>query len=118
MLTAAGEVSLALPINNNNVETVKAKGAPVDWVRLKPFYGDLHPIALAANAPHQNAGKLFIDFCISQEGQMVVAEVGKIPSRAGLKSKTVRSEEINAIDPALEKTEYYQKLIRQIFVKK
>jgi len=118
MLTAAGEVSLALPINNNNVETVKAKGAPVDWVRLKPFYGDLHPIAMAANAPHPNASKLFIDFCISQEGQMVVAEVGKIPSRSGLKSKTVRSEDINAIDPALEKTEYYQKLIRQIFVKK
>ena len=118
MLTAAGEVALALPINSNNVDTVKAKGAPVDWARLKPFYGDLHPIALAANAPHLNAGKLFIDFCISQEGQMVMAEVGKIPSRSGLKSKTVRSEEINAIDPALEKTEYYQKLIRQIFVKK
>ncbi len=119
MLTAAGEVALALPINNNNVEAVKDKGAPVDWARLKPFYGDLHPIALAANAPHPQAAKLFIDFCTSQEGQMLVAELGKIPSRSGLKAKTtVRSEEINAIDPTLEKTEYYQRLIKQIFVKK
>lgn len=119
MLTAAGEIAMAVPINDNNVESVKANGAPVDWARLKPYYGDLHPIALAANAPHPNASKLFIDYALSQEGQEVVAELGKIPARKGIKSTRVSSEEINTIDPALgDNIDYYRKLIDQLFVKK
>lgn len=119
MLTAAGEVEIALPINDNNVDNLKERGAPVDWAKkIKPYWGDLHPIALVAKAPHPNASKLFIDFLLSQEGQEMVAQAGKIPPRTGLTTKTVRSEDVMPIDPTIEKTEYYQKLLKQIFENK
>ncbi len=117
MLTAAGEIAMALPINADRIWAAKAKGAPVDWARLKPYFGDLHPLAMAANAPHPHAGKLFIDFCLS-DGQELMNASGYIPARKGLKSP-IRSEEIVTMDPVLgEKTVYYQKLVRTIFSNK
>jgi len=47
----------------------------------------LHPIAVAAKAPHSNAAKLFIDFVLSKEGQQVVLAIGRTPSRAGIDTK-------------------------------
>jgi ABC-type Fe3+ transport system substrate-binding protein len=35
-------------------------------------------IALPANAPHPNAGKLMMDFLLSQEGQEIYAKFGYI----------------------------------------
>lgn len=113
MLTAAGEYAFAVPVNDSQAEPVKIKGAPVDWVGLKPYYGDLHPISMVANAPHPYAAQIFIDYFLSQEGQTMVMKLGKTPSRKGLKSK-IRVEEINAIDPTLD-GEYYKKLMKQIF---
>jgi len=37
---------------------------------------NIHPLALAANAPHANAGKVFIDCVVSKEGQMPVRKWG------------------------------------------
>jgi len=119
MLTAAGEMAMAVSVNANLVEKEKAKQAPVDWARIKPYYGDLHPIALTAHPLHPNAGKLLIDYFLSQEGQELMVDLGNVPARKGLKSKIVRSEEVIPIDPALgEQMEYYQKLMKQTFVKK
>lgn len=119
MLTAAGEVAMAVSVNINLVEDMKAQGAPVDWARIKPYYGDLHPIALAANAPHPNAGKLFIDYLLSQEGQELMLELGLFPARKGLNSKVLRSEDITSLDPALgENIAYYQKMMKQLFSKR
>ncbi len=117
MLTAAGEMAMAVSVNHDSVGKAKARGAPVDWARVKPYYGDLHPIALSAYAPRPNASKLFIDFTLSQEGQELMAGLGSVPARKGLKSKILRAEEIIPLDPALgEKMEYYQKLMKQTFV--
>lgn len=119
MLTAAGEMAMAVSVNANLVEKEKAKGAPVDWARVKPYFGDLHPIALTAHPLHPNASKLFIDFFLSQEGQELMVDLGNVPARKGLKSKIVRSEDIIPIDPALgEQMEYYQKLMKQTFARK
>ncbi len=118
ILAAAGEVAITIPVNANLVEKEKGRGAPVDWARIKPYYGEIHPVAMTANAPHPNAAKLFIDYALSQEGQDVMIEMGHTVSRKGLKSKIIRAEEINAFDPALgERIEYYQKLVKKLFVK-
>jgi ABC-type Fe3+ transport system substrate-binding protein len=47
----------------------------------------LHPIGVAAKAPHSNAAKLFIDFVLSKEGQQVVLAIGRTPSRPGIDTK-------------------------------
>jgi ABC-type Fe3+ transport system substrate-binding protein len=117
-LVAAGELAMVVSVNANLVEKHKAKGAPVEWAKIKPYYGDLHPAALVAKAPHPNAGKILIDYILSQTGQELMIEFGKIPARRGLQSKLIRSEEITPIEPALgEKTNYYMGLMRKIFAK-
>lgn len=119
MLTAAGEFPLAVSVGVHLVEKQKAKGAPVEWARLKPYYGDLNAISMASNAPHPNAAKLFIDYVLSEEGQEVMVKLGNIPARKGSKSVIARPEEIIAIDPAFgEKLSYYQELTKRIFVEK
>lgn len=118
-LVAAGELPIAVSVNANNVEEIKAKGAPVDWARLQePLYAEVHPAALNAFAPHPHAAKLFIDFAISQEGQKLIVELGKISSRRGIKSKFMKSEDVNPLLPSSGKeTAYYQELMRKTFLK-
>jgi len=119
LLVAAGELPLAVSVNANVVEEVKAKRAPVDWVRLKePFYAELHPVALNAFAPHPNAAKLLIDFTLSQEGQELGLKLGQICSRTGMRPSYIKAEGLRPLMPASGKDSgYYQKLIKKIFVK-
>ena len=94
-LLSAGEGALALAANVDSVEETKAKGAKIDWVGVPPVVSRLHPIALAHNAPHPNAAKLYIDFVLSKEGQEIVTkeligisdrpDVKKIFTKEGLK---------------------------------
>lgn len=80
-LVAAGEFKLALTAYSQNYETLKVRGAPVDWVALDPVYANIHPVALSSKAPHPNAGKLFIDFLLSKQGQEVLKAQRRIPDR-------------------------------------
>jgi len=80
-LVAAGEFNGTLTAYMHNFDTLKASGAPVEWVPLAPSFANLHPVALSAKAPHPNAGKLFIDFMLSQKGQEVARLLRRIPDR-------------------------------------
>jgi iron(III) transport system substrate-binding protein len=54
--------------------------APLDWARLdgQPLMGSARGIALAANAPRPNAGKLFMDYWLSQAAaNMLATDVGE-----------------------------------------
>ena len=80
-LVAAGEFKLALTAYSQNYETLRFRGAPVDWVALDPVYANIHPVGLSAKAPHPNAGKLFIDFLLSKTGQEILRAQKRIPDR-------------------------------------
>ena len=80
-LVAAGEHPLGINTYSTNIEDLKAKGAPVEWVGLDPVVATLHPIAVSAGAPHPNAAKLFVDFVLSREGMMLLRSFKRIPSR-------------------------------------
>lgn len=80
-LVAAGEHPLGINTYSTNIEDLKAKGAPVEWVGLDPVVATLHPIAVSAAAPHPNAAKLFVDFVLSREGMMLLRSFKRIPSR-------------------------------------
>jgi ABC-type Fe3+ transport system substrate-binding protein len=45
---------------------------PVDWVNLEPVVMQIDSIMLGARSSHPNAGKLFIDFLLSQQGQEIL----------------------------------------------
>jgi iron(III) transport system substrate-binding protein len=80
-LVAAGEFNGTLTAYMHNFDALKASGAPVEWVPLSPSFANLHPVALSAKSPHPNAGKLFIDFMLSQRGQEVARLLRRIPDR-------------------------------------
>lgn len=81
-LVAAGETALATVVYSNRVERMKAAGAPIDWVRFKgPTITAINAVSIPAQAPHQNAARLFVDFVLSREGQSLLRGLRRIPAR-------------------------------------
>src|SRR3990172_2142396 len=121
-LVAAGETELALTSFSSNFETIKKRGAPVEWVALDPVIGYLHPIALSAKAPNPNAARLFIDFFLSKRGQEIMRSLQRIPDRSDVLPDPPRLVQgIKAVFPSPEMIENlnpYIKLFDQIFLGK
>jgi iron(III) transport system substrate-binding protein len=119
-LLCAGEFSMMIGIHFHHTERVTKKGCPVDWVVVEPGYK--RPpiaIALAKNAPHPAAGKLFIDFMLSKEGQKVIQNIAlRYPVRSDvelsgdlLKLKGIRFWDSNW-DSIFRKIDDHQKTFR------
>ncbi len=116
-LMAAGEFSAAMVLAHR-IEKMKEQGAPVEWVTtLDPVTASLHPIAIAAKAPHPNAAKLFIDFILSVEGQRLLLSIDRTPARPGIDARMeARKLKLFPIAPELgERYEEFQKEFREIF---
>lgn len=81
-LVAAGEMAVATVVYSNRVERMKQSGAPIDWVRFKgPTITAINAIAVVEKAPHANAAKLFVDFVLSREGQLLLQKLRRVPAR-------------------------------------
>jgi len=80
---AAGEFNLGL-VYENQVFRFKNQGAPLALAPLPFVTKNMHPLGLAAAAPHANAGKLFVDFVLSKEGQMLIKNLGRVVSRTDI----------------------------------
>jgi iron(III) transport system substrate-binding protein len=122
-LLCAGEFPLMIGIHFHHTERLKQKGCLLDWVVTEPGYN--RPpiaIALAKNAPHPAAGKLFIDFILSRDGQKAVQNVAlRYPVRSDvelsgelLKLKGIRFWDANW-DAVFRNIDSYQKSFRQTF---
>ena len=72
-LVAAGEHKIGISLYAPRIEDLKAKGAPIEWVRTDPVIGFLYLVGIAERAPHPNAAKLFLDFALSKEGQTEIS---------------------------------------------
>ena len=68
---AAGEFNLGF-VYDNQVLRFKKEGAPLGVAPLPFVTKNMHPLGLAATAPHPNAGKLFIDYMLSREAQTLM----------------------------------------------
>ena len=120
-LVAAGEFPLAYTINANNVENVKEKGGPVDWVRIAdPLYGEPHPVCIMAGAAHPNAARLLAEFAISKDGQTLISDLGKVPGRGDVTPKIGVDRKNMRIIPREEaaRNAHYRKMFDDLFVKK
>lgn len=71
---AAGEGSFQVPTILAQVQGLKVKGAPLDWVAMSPSTGVEIQVTLTARtkAKHPNAGRLFANYVMSREGNAVV----------------------------------------------
>jgi len=79
-LVASGEVPFFLTAYNNNIETLKLKGAPVEWKPLQPAFGQAASIGVSKYAPHPHAALLFTEFVLSKEGQEILKAANRVPT--------------------------------------
>ncbi|HXG50038.1 MAG TPA: extracellular solute-binding protein [candidate division Zixibacteria bacterium] len=81
---ASGEAPLAVNNYHHLVQAAKKRGAPVESIPASPVISRITPIALGRYAPHPNVGRLFIDFCLSEEGQKILRSFGRSSARKGI----------------------------------
>ena len=89
------------------------------WVPLEPVPVQVNPMMLASKAPHPNAGKLFIDFLLSKEGQKMLVGFRRISVREDVEPDPPRL--FRGYKPIVEHPEDYKnfnntiKLYQEIF---
>ena len=81
---AAGEFSLLIAYTHS-IEWFKLQDAPIDWVNLEPAVVQINPVMLAAHASHPTAGKLFIDFILSKQGQALLQSFHRVTTHNDVK---------------------------------
>lgn len=89
-LTAAGEFPVAVNLFGYRPLEMQLQGAPIEIVNADPVIARSWGMFLARRAPHPNAGRLFIDYVLSVEGQNVIASFGRTVLRPGIKQKHPR----------------------------
>jgi iron(III) transport system substrate-binding protein len=103
-LLAAGEFGILVNARPEGLDELKQKGAPVEWVAPRPTTANVLPIAVARNAPHPNAARLFMDYVLSEEGQSKLSSMGRTPARTGVQAANPRLSqglEIAVNDPGM-----------------
>jgi iron(III) transport system substrate-binding protein len=94
----------------------KQRGAPIDTAPLPFVTKNIHPLALAAQAPHPNAGRVFIDYVLSREGQSFIRKMGRVISRSDIAQEEfagvkVISEDFTIADRINQVIEDYKKYL-------
>jgi iron(III) transport system substrate-binding protein len=104
-LLAAGEFHVVSNTYAHIAARIKGQGGPVQYVFDEPVITYVHPIALVKAAPHPNAGKLFINFILSVEGQRMLRDQGRIPGHRDVDPQvfSLRNVKLQASDPRLAK---------------
>ena len=118
-LIVAGEGVIDINIPAASVERVKERGAPIDWTALGPAPATMVGAGVAAQAPHPNAARIFLDFLLSREGQKIMQTPGRMIARSDLANEQaamLRELKIVPVSPSLaEKLDEYAKQLRAIF---
>jgi iron(III) transport system substrate-binding protein len=122
-LLAAGEFPAAI-VFPFEIEQLKQKGAQVDWSATSdPIVTSINVIALSTKAPHTNAGKLLINYILSEEGQTIIKNVSRVPLRPGIKPTMAKLDQstlkIHYVPSDMfRKIAEYEKEFRDLFWKK
>jgi iron(III) transport system substrate-binding protein len=83
-LNAAGEIPLSINYAGS-VDALVKRGAPLSWIKTtKPIVYKSTLISIAKHAASPHLAKLFVDFCLSSEGQLEVMRAGSAPARPGI----------------------------------
>jgi iron(III) transport system substrate-binding protein len=104
-LLAAGEFHAVTNTYAHIVARIKGQGGPVQYVFDEPVITYIHPVALAKSAPHPSAGKLFMSFILSADGQKILRDQGRIPGHRDVDPQvfSLRNVKLFASDPRLAK---------------
>lgn len=119
-LMSAGEFPLVVVVYPDRVEQMKQKGQPVEWVQTAdPILVNLAPVGIAANAPHPNSAKLFIDYLLSKEGQDILRKRNRISARPDVTPLVPAMEtsklKLVPLDPEIPTNPAHVKQFRKVF---
>jgi iron(III) transport system substrate-binding protein len=117
-LVASGEIPVGLTIYNSNAESLKRKGAPIDWIPVEPVVARAQGIAVARNAPHPQAAAAFVDFVLSPQGQELLDSMGRVPVSTRVRTH-MNNFEYTVVDPVtvLDEQEKWNKLWEGLFIR-
>jgi len=120
-LMVAGEIQLGIALYIDRIEELKSLGAPLEWIAFEPVVTILHPLSISAHARNPHSAKLFVDFLLSKEGQEILVEMQRVPSRVGIKQRGKQLREGARLLPydASFMSDYNRivKMFRQILLK-
>lgn len=86
-LVISGEYPIGLQIFNNHAFISANKGAPVSWIKMQPPLVTYSVMSVLKDGPSLNAGKLLVDFIVSEEGQRVFSQAGELPVHPDVKPR-------------------------------
>jgi iron(III) transport system substrate-binding protein len=117
-LIAAGEIQVGLTVYNANAESLKRKGAPIDWLPVQPVVARPQGIAVARNAPNPKAARAFVDFVLSPEGQELLVSMGRVPASTKVRTH-LNDFEYTVVDPitVLDEQDKWNKLWEELFIR-
>ncbi len=78
-LVAAGEFDMTIETNLNSVLSFASQGAPLWFAPIQPLFFSPSLVYLTQGASHPQAGALFIDYLLSEEGQRIVSSTNRMP---------------------------------------
>jgi iron(III) transport system substrate-binding protein len=86
---ASGQYAICIGCNTNGVAILTRKGAPVAMTtKVQPIVSFMSALGVTKNAASPNAARLFIEFLLSKEGQMMMEEKTDVMSaRTDFESK-------------------------------
>ncbi|MGH7825560.1 MAG: ABC transporter substrate-binding protein [Candidatus Binatia bacterium] len=119
-LMSAGEFPVVVIVYPDRIEQMKKKGQPVEWVKsVDPILVNLAPVGVAAKAPHPNASKLFMNYSISKEGQLILRKKNRISARRDIPPLVPEMEaeslRLVPLDPAIPTNPQHVKEFRKVF---
>ena len=119
-LMAAGEFSMAPFLHSQIPISLKAQGAPVNYVYLSPHLTKLVPMFLAKHSPHPHSAILLYDYLLSGEAQRIIADkLDRVSVRKDVEGKHsgVIKSKYSVVDPSIEgaRIQRYQKFFTEIF---
>lgn len=88
-LTVAGEADANLPAGEDRVMQNLTKGAPIGYHCPSPVTITVSQIAMLEKSPHKNGARLFINWMLSREGQILqYAQASAVPVHKALQTPT------------------------------
>ena len=78
---SAGRHSIAITNRIDAVERDRRAGAKTAWVPIEPVIVQPTATVVSVRAGHPNAARLFANFLLSTDAQILLAQLGRIPTR-------------------------------------
>lgn len=114
-MVAAGEVPVGLTVYNSNAQSLKQRGAPIDWLPIEPTLARPQGLGVARHAAHPHAAALLADFMLSPEAQELLNSMGRPPANQKVKTqlnnfKYVMLDSGQVVDEAEKWTQLWDRL--------